>query len=201
MLLVHRWAVVLVLLALAGCTVDTTEPLSDPVTTAPDVSLYGHWVQKDATSEIHAFIGKHTTKDNPNSIMEIVKITRNTDDKQIEAGPTGYFTVSRVGNTSYMNLLAEKGDSKLSLSQAGSYAKWAKNDKKRCAVRRYKCDGMKLQVWTAKTPREALKKLSEAGEVKMIDEVVTADSLVRYLQKAGGEVLFNELLETWSKVP
>jgi hypothetical protein len=35
----------------------------------------------------------------------------------------------------------------------------------------------------------------------MIDEVVTADSLVRYLQKAGGEVLFNELFETWSKVP
>src|SRR5262245_27591834 len=114
MLLVHRWAVVLVLLALAGCTVDTTEPLSDPVTAAPDVSLYGHWVRKDATSEIHAYIRKHTTKDYPNSIMEIVKITRNTDDKQIEAGPTGYFTVSRVGNTSYMNRLAEKGDSKLS---------------------------------------------------------------------------------------
>jgi hypothetical protein len=206
MLCSPRWLLAFAAFLLTGCTIRTTDPLSDPITAKPDESLYGHWLatEKDSdgkTSEVHVFIGKHTTKGNPASLMEYQGIRWNVDEKTVTGGDsTFYFTVTRIGKTSYLNVLEEKGSASIRLSEAGSYTNWAKNDKRRCTILRYSCDGKELRVWNAKDAESKVKNLSEAGQVTATEKVVTADSLSQYLKKNGGERLFDELVFTFSKV-
>jgi hypothetical protein len=200
------WLLAFVAFLFTGCTVTTTGPLSDPGKAEPDESLYGHWVatEKDSdgkTSEIHFFIGKHTTKGNPASILECKGIRWNVDDKTVSGSDsTGYLTVTRIGKTSYLNLFEVKDAASVSLVEPGSYTNWAKNDKRRCTVLRYSCDGKELRVWNAKDAESKVKKLNEAGDLKVTDKLVRADSLVQYLKKNGGDGLFDELVFTFSKV-
>ncbi len=211
MLFVSRWLLIFGVLFITGCpTVQTTQPLSDPLTAEPDESLYGHWLATEKedgkTRELHAFIGKHTTKENPEAIMEVWVIHWEREDKKLDGG-LYYFTVTRIGKASYMNLIGVdtpsvgSKDMPLSLSAVGSYAAWTKNEKKKCGIVRYSYEGNKLQIWVPTDVKQALKGLSEAGELKLIGEVVTIDSLVRYLRKNKGEELFNKLARTFSKIP
>lgn len=210
MLSLSRSTILFATLLVAGCTVKTNQPLSDPWTTEPDESLYGHWLstkkENGKVCELHAFVGKHQTKENPRSIMEFVMIGWEVDDKRVSnENSVGYFTVTRIGKTSYMNLIEPGGTTKFSLSQAGSYAMWAKDRERTCTVVRYSCDGKKLQVWNAKERDAVVKKLSIARELKdgfgRVSVIVTAESLARYLQENGGEGLFDDLVVTFSKVP
>lgn len=208
MLFVPRSLVVLSVLLVSGCAVHTNDPLSDPLTADADESLYGHWLETKKedgkTRELHAFIGKHTTKGNPKSIMEIALVYWQIDEKTVQSDRLLYFTTSAIAKTSYINLMVDSAPD-FSLSGVGSYAKWTKNEKRACVIFRYSCDGKKLELWSAKESKAALKKLSEAGEVKLIhrdkEEFVTSDSLVKYLAKNGGESLFNDPAWTFSKVP
>jgi hypothetical protein len=190
-----------------GCTVDTTEPLSDPATAKPDESLYGHWISRSEgpakTSESHAFIGKHTTKGNPGGIIEVARVDWDPDAKTVRQPPRIYLTVSRIGETSYMNLFWSKVGGDLSLDSEGSYGQWKKDEMKRCTILRYQCDSKTLQVWSARKAEDQLRDLSNAGDLKLVHDktTVTPDSLVRYLQKNGGEQLFNDPMPVYRKVP
>jgi hypothetical protein len=190
-----------------GCTVDTTEPLSDPATAKPDESLYGHWISKSEgpgkTGEDHAFIGKHTTQGNPRGIIEVARVDWEPAGNKVYQPPRIYLTVSRIGETSYMNLFYAKGGADLSLDAKGSYEQWKKDPMRRCMILRYRCDGKTLQIWTARKAEDQLRDLSKAGELKLVGDptTVTADSLHRYLQKNGGEQLFNDPMPVYRKVP
>ena len=203
--LIRSISVAGLVLFVAGCGVRVTQPLSDPSTSEADESLYGHWLetvkQDGKVGEFHVFIGKHWTQGNPKAIMELGSIGWCPDDKQVKSYPTAYFTVTRIGRDTYMNLIGGPSSPDFSLSDEGSYAKWIANEKKTCEVFRYVCDGKTFQAWTVADVDAKLKSLREAGDLKMVGGVVTSDSLVGYLGKNGGEKLFDKKGFDFRKIP
>jgi hypothetical protein len=69
-------------------------------------------------------------------------------------------------------------------------------DADRCLILRFELEGKHLRIWGLGDDSDRIvKKLSDAGELKLVGQVgqvVTADSLVRYLRKNGGEKLFKD---------
>jgi hypothetical protein len=203
-----RMVLLLPLAFATGCVITTTQPLSDPLTAEADESLYGHWIaserQSDGTThETHLFIGKHTVDGEPESIMEYAGVGWNRDKLQAMGGGRNvYFTVARICKYSYMNLFQIEGERDTpDLSAQGSYRRWASNEKRRCWVFRYQCDGRQLTVWTVKDAAKTMKRLADERQLDVTDNVVTIESLVRYLRKNGGSTLFSEQMFVFHKSP
>lgn len=77
----------------------------------------------DEIQQIHAVIGKHSVADNPKGLMEIEVIYWGPVHKEVERWEFRYLTASRIGKSSYMNLI---GMTPADFKEPGSYAKWAK---------------------------------------------------------------------------
>lgn len=194
----------------AGCVLETDEPLSDPASAEADPSMYGHWVVppqpgEQNGNEIHMFIGKHEQEQNPEGIMECASIPWNPKNLTIGGKPSKfYFTVTKIGKERYMNVLRDKDEKELiDLSEKGSYARWAANKDHRCAIFRYMCDGKTLQICNHEF--NVLKRLTKdkvlaRNEVEG-DEYCTTESLLKYLNKEGGETLFPQVQIEAKKTP
>jgi hypothetical protein len=184
----------------SGCAVLTTQPLSDPLTAETDPNLLGHWVETftvdGVAKEIHYFIGKHTTVNNPESIMECVSIEWQPKENQFTFHKeTWYFSVANINNQKYASIFANKDENDYpppALNYEGSYEDWATSKNKRCWILRYQCDGKTLQVWGEKDLKDRLEAMIKNGQLKGHDGTITVDSLVKYLRKYGGNDLFNE---------
>jgi hypothetical protein len=206
-----RLAITFLLLLAAGCILETNEPLTDPLNAKADPNMYGHWVASPETNdeageELHLFIGKHHEKGNPNSIMDCVMVNWKTKTREVGDGSRKmYFTASKIGQESYLNLLIAKGEEDSpDLSQENSYAQWVANKNHRCNILRYSCDGEILRLWNYNN--DVLKQLCKQKQLTPIetdgkDEHVTTESLLKYLEKNGGEKLFSEAMFEAKKAP
>jgi hypothetical protein len=201
-------AVMFSLVFAGGCLLGTDEPLSDPATAEADPSMYGHWVvppraDDETGEEIHLFIGQQDVKGNPKSIMNCAFVNWKT--KQQQVGSTKFsFTMSRVGNESYVNLFFVAGDQEPSdLSEEGSYAKWTDNKQHCCAVLRYSCDGKVLRFWNYEKDvyTQLLKDKQLESTKRGTEECAKASSVVAYLEKNGSEKLFKNFMFEAHKVP
>ena len=186
----------------AECPLITNAPLSDPLTSEPDASLYGHWIGKleNSDHEAHLFIGKHSVEGNPEGIMEAYLIKWDRKDHHISPQDTMmYFTVARVGESDYWCIFLSSDDKDKSpkLDVGDSYKRWAKSDKRLCAVFRYKCDAKGLKLWAVKD--DVITKLEKDGQLKQSESGLAVDSAVRYLRKNGGETLFTEEIASFAK--
>jgi hypothetical protein len=199
-----RIVVLMAALLCAGCVLETDQPLSDPVTSEADPSMYGHWVvparpDEETGHELHLFIGKHKTEQNPSSIMECVMVAWETKSLAIDGKPSKLcFTISEIGKDRYLNLLGTEDEKEpTDFSQEGSYAKWASDKNRRSAIVRYSCDGTTLKLWNF--DNTTLKRLSKEKVLEREgdgDGLVISKSLLTYLQKEGGEKLFgNSMFE------
>lgn len=101
---------------LTGCAIITSEPLSDPLTAQPNPSLYGHWVGTlQNREEIHLFVSPRKSKEStssenhkardPDSIMEWAMIRWSPAKNTLDSTASGYFTVTRIGPSTYLNIL------------------------------------------------------------------------------------------------
>lgn len=195
----HTLLVLLIGLSLLGCDLETSQPLSDPLTAEADEAMYGHWIatqkEQDGTiSELHVFIGKHTVKGNPESIMEFVGVGWSPNKFEISGSDDkAYFTVTRIGKTSYLNLFAVSGEmTPPRRIKMGDYKKWASDEKRKCTIVRYQCDGKTLRVWNVNSKIE--KRLKEEKQLELDErggDIVSIESLIRYLRKYGGDELFD----------
>ncbi len=210
----------LALICFCGCNptgVVTDRPLSDPLTAEADESLYGHWggvwtIENDAM-EVHAFIGPHVVKDNPEGLMEAAMTIIDPLKHGIESSHKAYFTVSKIGKSSYVSFFDDPVGSgpgnHLNLSQPGSYAK-QKDLLTRFFVTKYHVDNDTLDIWLVKNQEEvsqiekALEELKESSQLKANEEaksLITYDSLVVYLRKNGGDKLFTAKPMTLKRIP
>lgn len=200
MLCKSRWFVVFAFLFITGCgTLKTTQPVSDPLTAERDQSLYGHWLVKEKRREVHLFIGKPKTssEDLPESIMEFVMTEWRSDDNTVGDTMSAYFTVSRIGKTSYINLFQFSADIDVQPSING-YKDWIKDPKKRVVILRYSVEGNNFLLLNA----PSLDKIRKVKELKFIDnDTVTVDSLVRYLRKNGEDFPIDQPDFRFKKVP
>lgn len=194
-----------------GCGVETNQPLADPATAEADASLYGHWIAIDPTNknhEEHLFIGTHKVKSHPESIMEAAWVIWSSDTKTmnlpIAKGPL-YFTSTRIGRWSYLNLFSiRKGkvgedNEAADLHSPADYQKWTRDRKHTCIITRYQCNEKTLEFWDMTEPIAKLDRLKKAGDLTVIRELITAESLVRYLRKHGGDALFDKKVMTFVK--
>jgi hypothetical protein len=177
----------------ANCELVTKAPLSDPLKAEPDASLLGHWVQSKLENgkarELHLFVGRHSVKGNPNSIMEAVMIEWHKDEQKIVPDRSYYFTTARIGESSYLSMLKVE-DIPVQLKTPGSYETWTKSEKRRCTILRYECSAGKLSLWNVN--EKALDKLQKDGHLKETDGAIAVDELGQYLRKNGGEELFGD---------
>lgn len=211
MLSIGKWFLIFGFLLITGCgMISVTQPLSDPLTAEPDETLYGHWLNRSEAKETHVFIGKHrlTSGELPESIMEFTMTMWDADDNRVIVVTSGYFTVTHIGKYSYINFLQRKKEadkirdySFTDLSDTWYYEDWTKNKNKVVFILRYSNEDKKIQVWFTDQDKDFVKILVNAGKLKLVDGVVTADSLVRYLRKNGGEELFNSKPSFFTKVP
>ena len=195
------WILLLLLLS-SGCTVQTKDPLSDPHTAELDKSLLGHWLCKEANGaeDIHLFIGRNRDKANPSALLEFTTI--NWDQRSEKLGelmPRSFATATKIGNSDYLNVIISKLNMDVPADKPFSYKKWEALETRRVAIVRYECDGQTLQLWS---PEMDLKEvLVKSGQLKAEGNVVTTESLVKYLTDHGGETLFAGKSSTFTKVP
>lgn len=200
---------------LGGCGVYSTQPLTDPKTEEPDEALYGHWVGRLKTdpshSEFHLFIGKSKGTAGPvaKPFMEGALVQWLGNDATLAVSVQGYFTVSRIGKSSYMNVFHEEtheGKNALAQRDKIQYEHWEKQSRKSVFISRYVVQENRLTVWVPSDKNEKYEGLIKAGELQKVEEfdynkVVSFDSLFRYLRKNdGGPALFDEAI-TFTKVP
>lgn len=181
-----------------GCDVD--KPLSDPATAEIDEQLLGHWagvLESDdgSQSKIHLFIGKHSTKGNPESIMEALGVEYNIKEMRVESGTNKvqkmYFSVTTIGKLKllnvYHNALSEKGG--LDLSEKGSFDKWAENMGRSCSILKYETDGKQLRL--IPLDNKKLEQLTKDGILEKKNDRIRASSLIAYLRKSDGKGMFS----------
>src|SRR5262245_13245585 len=99
----------------AKCELVTRAHLADPLKAEPDASLYGHWVRTEKeqgkTRDFHVFIGKHSVKGNPGSIMEACTITWEKDElKVVSDGSKIYFMATPIGGSTYFCVMDVEGE-------------------------------------------------------------------------------------------
>ena len=197
------------LLFSSGCVLETAQPLSDPMTAKPDDLMLGRWLVKadgkDRIDDIYIFIGKHSTRGNPESIMEYGDVVWNPREFKMALGKPMFFTVTRIGQTSYLNLffLEKKGMGEQipDLLLPGSYQQYAGDPKRYTAIFRYFCDGKKLQLWNIDKKQNLQDKFVKNKLLDVVGNRVTLDSLEKYLRKHGGDVLFDSLVFEAQKLP
>jgi hypothetical protein len=130
-------------------------------------------------------------KDNPESIMEAVRVSWEKGAMNVEPeGTKYYFTVTRIGDFSYVNLFYDEGIREFQLKKAASFATWAKSEKRRCTILRYECSAKKLLIWNVN--EKVLDKLQKEGQLKETDGLITVNDLQQYLGKNGGQELFSD---------
>jgi hypothetical protein len=183
------WLVLFGVLLAAGCgdavQLPVSEPLSDPVKAIRDDSLLGHWLLEkgpDDNAQVHVFVGKKTVSETPDSIMEAGIVSWSALENTVRITPFS-FTVTRIGKESYVNLFYHSD--KLNFS----YPDWVKSEVKICSVLRYSCEGNTLRIWAQR--RSEAKKIEDAGELNIVQGVITADSLIAYIERNGGDKLFS----------
>lgn len=214
----YKFLYLILLVFLGGCAgVISNEPLTDPRTEEPDKSLIGHWVGKDGDNpkaEHHLFITESMQKAGSNSepFMKGVLVMWNNDSTDVQQPLAGYFTVSRIGRSSYVNFYAtEEIESRIKgININWTYEDWSKSPSKYVVINRYAVQGNRLTIWRV-TPSNSgpknVRKLVEVGELQqdgkaVVDEPkITFDSLFRYLRKNdGGAAIFDKAI-TFTKVP
>lgn len=214
----YKFLYLILLVLLGGCAgVISNQPLTDPRTEEPDKSLIGHWVGKDDGSpktELHLFISESDKEAGSNSrpFMKGVLVSWGSDSTGVGEPMFSYFTVSRIGRSSYVNFYAtEETESRIKgIEISWTYEDWSKQPSKYVVINRYAVQGNRLTIWRI-TPSKSgsinVKKLVEVGELQQDgkafadDPKITFDSLFRYLRKNdGGAAIFDKAI-TFTKVP
>lgn len=200
---------------LTGCeTIYVTQPLSDPQTSEPDERLYGHWVASltpdGKKMNLHVYVGKHMSKSNPKSIMEAGIVNWEPTEKKIRTKQV-YFTLTKIDEVTYINIIDSYDKNTEEMLITDNYEKWFNNPTKYSILMRYRMEGSKLQLWFAAKSLRTLEELGAQGKVKLAKRkknetptdsgLVTADSLVSYLRKNGGDALFDSDVLSFTKVP
>lgn len=122
---------------------------------------------------------------------------------------SGYMTVSRIDSSSYINVYLLRKDAKdlehHLLNDEWRYADWSQNKKKLAGIFRYTVQGNRATLW--RQSEKVQKKLIESGELKNAkgsdisdQQLVTFDSLFRYLRKNEGAIHF-DLDTSLTRVP
>jgi hypothetical protein len=195
--------VVISFILLSGCDLD--KPLSDPATAKVDQNLLGHWVsdpyeQGDSVVTGHLFVGKHTTKGNPNSIMEAIFVlhdakgsTIRLESKLFDSGSSSKvcFSVTEIDGVSYANTFWNRlktGSQPESYEVAvldihEGYKKWEQNPNRSCRVFRYKTDGKQL-TFSMMNPEMLGVFFKQSGNH------VESQSVAKYLHTSPNNILF-----------
>lgn len=175
---------------LTGCLVDA--PLSDPANAELDEQLLGHWTATQGTTETHLFIGRHSTKGNPASVIEVREMAYDTKEmKTVPSAKTYYGSITTIGKLKFVNKFHETVSETADLSGPGSYERWTKLAKRSCNIFKYEIDGNNLNVSSAELGKYG--DLVKSGDLKQQEGITTVASLLAYLHRTGGAALFSEV--------
>lgn len=198
-------ALVLSVLMVAGC--DTDAPLSDPSTSILDEALLGHWSGLHGDTSLHLFVGRHVVVGNPESIVEILGIEIDPKSRRFESIadsqgtnpiPRLYGSFTRIKDQAFLSVFFSGGNP-ADLSSENSFAKWSHDPKRNCVTIRYQTDGQQLRFATM--TGDDFEKAANRGDLRQKDGLVTAESLVAYVERTGGRSVFNDEPVTFQKLP
>jgi hypothetical protein len=194
--LLARLALLLPLLSLASCVVESKNPLSDPDTSKPDRRLFGQWkgTNENKTTE-YLFIGLPSVqiKGRPEGIM-VAHTIDVTADHKISASAYALF-VTTIGKDTYLNVFESK------LAENAEQPEWSKTNIQSVLPVQCVVTDDQLSIWLMDL--EATAKVVDSGklkgEVRRKDGTVssvlltdTTENLAAYLKDGGNKGLFAE---------